>query len=66
VPAGSVIIAGQQCIVTTFTMSTGWWIIGRSPERIFRPEQQEPVLFGIGDEVRFRRVRFECLDSTHG
>lgn len=66
VPAGSVIIAGQQCIVTTFTMSTGWWIIGRSPERIFRPEQQEPVLFGIGDEVRFRRVGFECLDSTHG
>jgi inhibitor of KinA len=56
VPAGSVIIAGQQCIVTTFMMATGWWIIGRSPARLFLPEREEPVLLGVGDEVRFVRV----------
>ena len=66
VPAGSVIIAGQQCIVTTFIMATGWWIIGRSPARLFLPEQEEPVLFGVGDEVRFVRVGPEELETPHG
>lgn len=65
VPAGSVIIAGEQCIVTTFPMATGWWIIGRSPAKIFRPEEPEPVLFGIGDEVCFERVGSETLVSRH-
>ena len=53
VPAGSVIIAGGQCIVTTLTMPTGWWVIGRSAVRILRPEG---MLFAVGDRVRFRRV----------
>lgn len=66
VPSGSVIIAGQQCIVTTFVMATGWWIIGRSPARLFRPELEEPVLFGVGDEVRFVRVGPESLDAANG
>ena len=34
VAAGSVIIAGPQCLVTTLTMPTGWWVIGRSPTPI--------------------------------
>lgn len=66
VPAGSVIIAGPQCIVTTFTMATGWWIIGRSPARLFLPEREEPVLFGVGDEVRFVRIGPEGLGTSHG
>ena len=66
VAAGSVIIAGQQCIVTTFIMATGWWIIGRSSARLFLPEQEEPVLFGVGDEVRFVRVGPEKLGPPHG
>ncbi len=56
VSTGSVIIAGPQCIVTTVTMPTGWWIIGRSPVRIFRPEAADPFLFEIGAEVRFVRI----------
>jgi inhibitor of KinA len=53
IPAGSVIIAGAQCIVTTLTMPTGWWIIGRSEVTILRPEG---VLFDVGDRVRFVRA----------
>ncbi len=56
VPTGSVIIAGPQCIVTTVMMPTGWWIIGRSPARIFRPEDPEPFLLQVGAEVRFLRI----------
>ena len=56
VPAGSVIIAGLQCIVTTLEMPSGWWIIGRSPIRILRPESHNPFLFDVGDELRFHNV----------
>lgn len=57
VPAGSVIIAGPQCLVTTLSMPTGWWIIGRSPTRILRQDDaKRPFLFDVGDRVRFRRI----------
>ena len=56
VPAGSVIIAGPQCLVTTLTMPTGWWIIGRSPTSILTGDESRPFLFDVGDAVRFRRI----------
>jgi inhibitor of KinA len=56
VPAGRVIIAGGQCIVTTLKMPTGWWIIGASPARILTGDADRPFLFDVGDTVRFRRV----------
>jgi inhibitor of KinA len=68
VPAGSVIIAGPQCIVTTIEMPTGWWAIGRSPAPIFRPFDPEPFLFRISDRVRFVGIsseKFEAM-AAHG
>ncbi|TXI01336.1 MAG: allophanate hydrolase subunit 1 [Pseudorhodobacter sp.] len=56
VPAGSVIIAAGQCIVTTLTMPTGWWIIGHSPTPILRPADPRPFLLDVGDRVQFRQV----------
>lgn len=56
IPAGSVIIAGAQCLVTTLLMPTGWWIIGRSPTAILTSEPAHPFLFDVGDKVRFRRI----------
>lgn len=56
VAAGSVIIAAGQCIVTTLTMPTGWWIIGHSPTLILDPSGPRPFLFDVGDRVQFRRV----------
>src|SRR3989338_130995 len=56
VAAGSVIIAGPQCLVTTLTMPTGWWIIGRSPTQILTGDPERPFLFDVGDKVRFRRI----------
>jgi len=56
VPAGSVIIAGAQCLITTLTMPTGWWIIGRSDLRILRDDPNRPFLFDVGDRVQFHRV----------
>lgn len=56
VPAGSVIIAGGQCLVTTLTMPTGWWVIGRSPTPILTGDPARPFLLDVGDRLRFRRI----------
>ncbi len=56
VPAGSVIIANDQCLVTTLTMPTGWWVIGRSSTPILTPHDNRPARFDVGDRVRFRAV----------
>lgn len=56
VPAGSVIIAGPQCIVTTLLMPAGWWVLGRSPTRILIGDEDQPFLFDVGDAVRMRRI----------
>lgn len=56
VPAGSVVIAGAQCLITTLTMPTGWSIIGRSPTSIFTGDPNHPFLFDVGDHVMFERV----------
>ena len=53
VPAGSLIIAGAQCIVTTQTMPTGWWRIGRSDAVLFDPALEQPFGLAQGDRVRF-------------
>ncbi len=62
-PAGSLMIAGPQALVTTLKMPTGWWIIGRSPTQILCDDPARPFLFDVGDRVRFRRIdraRFEA------
>lgn len=56
VAAGSVLIAGPQCLVSTLTMPTGWWIIGRSPTQILTDDTHHPFLFDPGDRVVFRRI----------
>lgn len=64
VPAGTVIIAGPQCIVTTLTMPTGWWRIGQSPTRILRDDPARPFLFDVGDPVSFRRISRDDFEAA--
>ncbi len=62
VPKGSVLIAGPQCLVSTLTMPTGWWIIGRSPTAILTGDETQPFLFDVGDKVTFRRISRDDYD----
>ena len=62
VAAGSVIVAGAQCLVTTLTLPTGWWVIGRSPTRVLTGQEARPFLFDVGDRVVFRRVGRDALE----
>ncbi len=63
IPAGSVLIAGPQCLVTTLTMPTGWAIIGRSPTRMLTGDECAPFLLRVGDRVRFRRIDRSDYDA---
>jgi inhibitor of KinA len=63
VPAGSILIAGPQCLVTSLAMPTGWWIIGRAPRALVDPASEQPFPFAIGDRLRFVRAdRAEVID----
>ena len=64
VPAGTVIIAGPQCIVTTLQMPAGWWRIGRSPTPILREDEARPFLFDVGDRVCFKRITRNDYDTA--
>lgn len=56
VPAGSVIIAGQQCLIIPVAMSTGWFAIGRTATEMLTADPDRPFLFDVGDTVNFRRI----------
>lgn len=67
VAAGSVIIADQQCLVTTLKMPTGWSNIGRSPVQIFTGDPEHPFLFDVGDQIEFTRIslaKFEEMEKA--
>jgi len=56
VPAGSVAIGGIQCCVYSVDSPGGFWLLGRTPVRLYDPEAAEPILLKPGDRVRFRRI----------
>ena len=56
VPAGSVAIGGVHTGIYPFETPGGWHVIGRTPLRLFHPQQRPPSLLQTGDRVRFRRI----------
>jgi inhibitor of KinA len=56
VPPGSVGIGGEQTGIYPLSTPGGWNLIGRTPLRIFCPEQNPPVLLAAGDRVKFRSI----------
>ena len=53
VPAGAVGIAGAQTGIYSLPTPGGWQLIGRTPERLFRPEAAEPSRLRAGQRLRF-------------
>ena len=54
--AGAVGIAGKQTGIYPLESPGGWQIIGRTPVKVFRKEDKNPVLFHPGDEVKFYSI----------
>jgi inhibitor of KinA len=59
VPAGSIGIGGEQTGVYPVSTPGGWNLIGRTPLRLFLPEQDPPVMLRAGDRVKFRAISME-------
>ncbi len=55
-PPGSVAIGGTQCCIYSVDSPGGFWVLGRTPLRLYDPEASEPTLLRPGDRVRFRPV----------
>ncbi|RFU64340.1 5-oxoprolinase subunit PxpB [Bacillus sp. V59.32b] len=53
IPARSVGIAGKQTGIYPLETPGGWQLIGRTPTRLFRPENELPSLLRAGDKIRF-------------
>jgi inhibitor of KinA len=51
--AGAVLIGGGLCVVAPFVMPTGWYVIGRTPERLYAAERKDAFLIQAGDILRF-------------
>jgi KipI family sensor histidine kinase inhibitor len=56
VPAGSVGLGGAQCCIYSVESPGGYWILGRTPVRLYDPVAPEPVLLRPGDRVIFRAI----------
>ena len=63
VPAGSVAIGGIQCCIYSVESPGGFWLLGRTPVRLYDPDAAEPILLKPGDRVRFRRIERREFDD---
>ncbi len=64
-PANTILLGGGLTLVSTFSMPTGWWLIGRTPERMFAPARERVFLVDVGDALRFApvdRAEFDALE----
>ena len=55
-PPGSVSIGGVQCCIYSVESPGGFWVLGRTPVRMYDPTAPDPILLRAGDHVRFRPV----------
>ena len=53
---GAVVIGGGLCGIAPFSMPTGWYVIGRTPERLYAAARTDAFLFQAGDNLRFEAI----------
>jgi len=64
VPAGSVAIGGTQCCIYSVESPGGFWLLGRTPVRLYDPDATEPILLRPGDRVRFHQIDRREFDEV--
>ena len=56
VPPGSAGLGGAQFCIYSVESPGGYWLLGRTPVRLYDPEAAEPTLLRAGDRVRMRPI----------
>ncbi len=62
-PPGSVSIGGIQCCIYSVESPGGFWVLGRTPVRLYDPAAPDPILLRAGDRVRFRVIERSEFDA---
>jgi KipI family sensor histidine kinase inhibitor len=65
-PPGAVLVGGGLSLIAADPMPTGWYVVGRTPERLFSLDREPPFLVAPGDAIRFEsidRVVFDALEA---
>ncbi|MFC7395369.1 5-oxoprolinase subunit PxpB [Scopulibacillus cellulosilyticus] len=66
IPAGSVGIAGMQTGVYPISTPGGWQLIGKTPMKLFLPNENPPSLLQAGDMIKFYQIsRKEYEEMVH-
>lgn len=68
IPERSIGIAGGQTGVYPIATPGGWRLIGRTPKRLFMPDEEQPILLRAGDRIRFTEISPEAykeLEVSH-
>jgi len=60
-PPNTVLVGDGLTLISTFSMPTGWWLIGRTPERMFAPVRNPAFLVEVGDTLVFDPISIECF-----
>ena len=63
VPKNSVAIAQALTAIYPWESPGGWHLIGRTPIELFDLRRAQPILWGAGDEVVFRRISRSEFDA---
>ena len=64
VPPGSAGLGGAQFCIYSVESPGGYWLLGRTPVRLYDPGAAEPTLLRAGDRVRMRpidRAEFDAI-----
>jgi inhibitor of KinA len=56
VPPGSAGLGGAQFCIYSVESPGGYWLLGRTPARLYDPTATEPTLLRAGDRVRLRPI----------
>ena len=62
-PPGAVMIGGGLAAIGTFPMPTGWYVLARTPERLFAEGREPAFLIESGDRLRFEPVDASTFDE---
>jgi inhibitor of KinA len=52
-----------QCCIYSVESPGGFWILGRTPLRLYDPTAADPILLRAGDHVRFRAIDRREFDT---
>jgi KipI family sensor histidine kinase inhibitor len=67
IPAGTIMIGGEQAGIAPMDMPSGWHNLGLTPVRPYAPGRNPVFLFAAGDEIVFEPVdasRWEALEKA--